>query len=54
MSFSPTFSQALGSGGPCDDVRNNYVSCQKNNSAVDCVIFVNALQDCVGKAISQH
>lgn len=57
--FIPYFSVAcvqgtLGNGGPCDDVRNNYVSCQKNHNAVECEIFVDALQDCVGKAISQN
>jgi len=53
--LSPRPQQILGSGSPCEDVRNNYVSCQKNNNgAVDCEIYVQAIQDCVTKVLGER
>ena len=54
MLVYPRLQQILGSDHPCEDVRNNYVSCQKNGNALDCEIYVNALQDCVSKVIAER
>ncbi|CAB9500659.1 expressed unknown protein [Seminavis robusta] len=45
--------EILGKEAPCADVRSSYASCQKSNPPGACAIYIQALQDCVTKAVAE-